>query len=254
MSELIQADLRAAGVITSPEKCIWNPVQRLDWLDITIDLHQFQLEASTKRITLALNLIDSLLRTNCPSARDRMRIAGKLISMASVLGCIVQLKMRRLYEAINAVFPNINRQAVDAFASHCGGEVNWLCPPVSLIVQTIRHLSKCKAKGTLIVPEWPSQLYLALLRPNGLWAAFVKDVWQAAAANPALCPVTAQVQDLLRASKADRTETSYLAIITRFVAWRDSMLCSDSALDGPTAVAPFLAQEHARMSGKIEVA
>ena len=69
-------------------------------------------------------------------------------------------------------------EAVDAFASHWGGEMNWLCPPISLIVRTIRHLSECKAKGTLIVPEWPSQLYFALLRPNGLWAPFVKDVWQ----------------------------------------------------------------------------
>uniref|UniRef100_A0A914V7W6 Tyr recombinase domain-containing protein n=1 Tax=Plectus sambesii TaxID=2011161 RepID=A0A914V7W6_9BILA len=475
MSEHMQVDLRAAGVITSPEKCIWNPVQRLDWLGITIDLHQFQLEVSTKRITSALNLIDSLLCTICPSARDRMRITGKLISMASVLGCIVQLKTRRLYEAINAVFPNIYRrfmfastehdeltfwkrslhalnvcslhqsagadriyvaggsiataagsapderretvsslrergeienyrqavaasapmsliaadasataagavyydsdgrkhvastsfntaeaaqsstyrevktilfalesfsplikgrrvviqtdnkgavaiinkgsglpvlqslaeriynfgvssgckiipvwvprelnaeadeasrivdydnwgvktsffricqhkwgphsvdrfadhhnaklprfnskyyvpgsEAVDAFACHWGGEMNWLCPPISLIVRTIRHLSSKVAR-----------------------------LVQAAAANPAICPAPAQVQDLLRASKADRTETSYLAIITRFVAWRDAMLCGDSTLDGPTAVALFLAKEHARTSGKTEVA
>ena len=81
----MQADLRVAGVINSLKKCTWNPVQRLDWLGITIDLHQFQLEVSTKWITLALNLIDSLLCANCPYARDCMRITGKLISMASVL-------------------------------------------------------------------------------------------------------------------------------------------------------------------------
>uniref|UniRef100_A0A914VH83 Reverse transcriptase domain-containing protein n=1 Tax=Plectus sambesii TaxID=2011161 RepID=A0A914VH83_9BILA len=118
MSEHMQADLRAAGVITSPEKCIWNPVQRLDWLGITIDLHQFQLEVSTKRITSALNLIDSLLCTNCPSARDRMRITGKLISMAAVLGCIVQLKTRRLYEAVNAMFLNIYRRFMFTSTEH----------------------------------------------------------------------------------------------------------------------------------------
>uniref|UniRef100_A0A914XGM4 Reverse transcriptase domain-containing protein n=1 Tax=Plectus sambesii TaxID=2011161 RepID=A0A914XGM4_9BILA len=426
MSEDIQADLQAAGVITSFEKCRWSPVQRLDWLGITIDLRQFQIEVSTKRITSALNLIDSLLRTNCPSARDRMRITGKLISMAPVLGRIVQLKTRRLYESINDVFPNISRrfmftctehdelmfwkrslhvlnvcslhqsagaeriivaggssatavgvapvqglsmvsglsepaeavncreaatelapncliaadasataagaiyydcegrrhvastsfdaveaaqsstyrelktilfalqsfspllrdrrivvqtdnkgavsiinkgsgrpvlqtiaeqiydfgvkraclitpvwvpreqnaeadeasrivdyddwgvkssffricekrwgpylidrfadhrntkvsrfnskfyvpgsEAVDALACHWGGEMNWLCPPISLVVQTIQHLRDCKAKGTIVVPDWPSQLYFSLLKTNGEWSPFVKDV------------------------------------------------------------------------------
>uniref|UniRef100_A0A914X7C2 Tyr recombinase domain-containing protein n=1 Tax=Plectus sambesii TaxID=2011161 RepID=A0A914X7C2_9BILA len=77
---------------------------------------------------------------------------------------------------------------------------------------------------------------------------------QAAAANPAICPAPAQVQDLLRASKANRTETSYLVIITRFVAWRDAMLCGNSTLDRLTAIALFLATEHACMSSKTKVA
>uniref|UniRef100_A0A914X7C8 Tyr recombinase domain-containing protein n=1 Tax=Plectus sambesii TaxID=2011161 RepID=A0A914X7C8_9BILA len=77
---------------------------------------------------------------------------------------------------------------------------------------------------------------------------------QAAAANPAICPTLAQVQDLLRASKADWTKTSYLAIITRFVVWRDAMLDGDGSLDGPMAVALFLAKEHACTSGKTKVA
>uniref|UniRef100_A0A914WQE1 RNase H type-1 domain-containing protein n=1 Tax=Plectus sambesii TaxID=2011161 RepID=A0A914WQE1_9BILA len=118
MSEDIQADLIAAGVITSQEKCHWNPVQRLDWLGITIDLRQFQIEVSTKRITSALNLIDSLLCTNCPSARDRMHIIEKLISMAPVLGCIIQLKTRRLYESINAVFLNISHRFMFTCTEH----------------------------------------------------------------------------------------------------------------------------------------
>jgi hypothetical protein len=38
------------------------------------------------------------------------------------------------------------------------------------------HLRDSRAKGTLVVPEWPAQLFMALLRPKGVWAHFVKNV------------------------------------------------------------------------------
>ena len=54
-------------------------------------------------------------------------------------------------------------EAVDAFTQNWANDVNWLCPPVSLIIPTIRHMRSCNAKGTLIVPYWPSATFWPLL-------------------------------------------------------------------------------------------
>ena len=66
---------------------------------------------------------------------------------------------------------------VDGLSQDWHGENNWLSPPVSIIVDVIRHARACCAAGTLIVPEWPSAFFWPLLkpRPSG-FASFVVDV------------------------------------------------------------------------------
>uniref|UniRef100_A0A914WJF3 HTH psq-type domain-containing protein n=1 Tax=Plectus sambesii TaxID=2011161 RepID=A0A914WJF3_9BILA len=71
----------------------------------------------------------------------------------------------------------------------------------------------------------------------------VAQVSWIAAENPQLCPPPSLVKELLLASKANRTVSNYLATITQFVAWHQAMHCADGVLDGPAAVALFLAQE-----------
>uniref|UniRef100_A0A914XTL6 Tyr recombinase domain-containing protein n=1 Tax=Plectus sambesii TaxID=2011161 RepID=A0A914XTL6_9BILA len=89
--------------------------------------------------------------------------------------------------------------------------------------------------------------------PNCLFAdSKVAQVSQIAAENPQLRPPPSLVKELLLALKADRTVAAYLAVITRFVAWHQAMHCADSAIDGPAAVALFLAQEYSRTKGKME--
>lgn len=41
---------------------------------------------------------------------------------------------------------------VNAFTADWSGKNNWLCPPISLIGSTLRHLRTCKGRGTLLVP------------------------------------------------------------------------------------------------------
>ena len=41
----------------------------------------------------------------------------------------------------------------------------------------IRHANNCSAKGTLVVPEWPSAVFWSILFPNPIKpAAFIKEV------------------------------------------------------------------------------
>ena len=56
----------------------------------------------------------------------------------------------------NSRFWNPGSEAVDAFTSNWCDENNWICPPVYLVPRVIQHARKCKACGTLLVPEWPS--------------------------------------------------------------------------------------------------
>ena len=55
--------------------------------------------------------------------------------------------------------------AIDAFSMDWRGENNWLCPPVSLLVDVIKRARECRSVGTLIVPEWPSAFLWPLLKP-----------------------------------------------------------------------------------------
>lgn len=40
---------------------------------------------------------------------------------------------------------------------------NWLVPPVCLVPKALNHLRFCKAKGTFVLPYWPSSPLFPLL-------------------------------------------------------------------------------------------
>ena len=54
-------------------------------------------------------------------------------------------------------------EQVDAFASDWAGENNWFVPPIYCIGELLKHVQVCSAKGTLVVPEWPSAPFWPLL-------------------------------------------------------------------------------------------
>ena len=58
------------------------------------------------------------------------------------------------------------------------GENNWWCPPISLIPRVIRHAQACGAKGSIVVPLWPSAPFWPMLCPfkTGYFATFVREV------------------------------------------------------------------------------
>ena len=74
---------------------------------------------------------------------------------------------------------NPGSEAVDCFTENWHGHNNWLVPPIYLVIQTIKHLVQCKAKGVLIVPHWPSAAFWPVLFRDGLeYHVYVKDVIQ----------------------------------------------------------------------------
>ena len=63
----------------------------------------------------------------------------------------------------NSLFWNPGCKSVDAFSQNWQGENNWLIPPIYLIPKTIQHLLTCRAKGTRLVPAWPSAPFWTIL-------------------------------------------------------------------------------------------
>ena len=51
---------------------------------------------------------------------------------------------------------------VDAFSTDWSMENNWLVPPISQVSRVLKHVRECKAKGTLVIPAWPSASFWPL--------------------------------------------------------------------------------------------
>ena len=65
-------------------------------------------------------------------------------------------KNKKVY-CFNSKYYCPGSKGVDAFTKDWSqSTLNWLCPPIKFITACIDHLRLCKAKGILIVPEWPS--------------------------------------------------------------------------------------------------
>ena len=78
----------------------------------------------------------------------------------------------------NSKFASPGCSGVDALAQDWSSENNWICSPVSLIVDSVRHLMSCSGRGTLIIPEWPSAHFWPFLRDgSSRFSSFVTEVF-----------------------------------------------------------------------------
>ena len=75
--------------------------------------------------------------------------------------------LNRKLKCFNSKYHCPGTSHVNAFTDDWSNDLNWLCPPISSIGSVIRHLKLCKAKGTLLVPVWPSSYFWPLIFPNG---------------------------------------------------------------------------------------
>ena len=87
----------------------------------------------------------------------------------------------------NSKFASPGCSGVDALAQDWSAENNWLCPPVHLIIDSVRNLKSCPGRWTLIIPEWPSASFWPFLRErSSQFKSFVVDVFVLPAINDLL--------------------------------------------------------------------
>ena len=78
--------------------------------------------------------------------------------------------LNKKIDRYNAKFWNPDVEAVDAFSQNWEKEVNWLVPPIYLVCTVMKHLIHCRARGTLIVPRWPSSPFWTMIFEKGLYS------------------------------------------------------------------------------------
>lgn len=68
--------------------------------------------------------------------------------------------------------------AFDAFSQDWSGHNNYCFPPPNLIINTLKHMEFCKAKGCILVSEWIGHKCWPLLtHKNAYFNKFVKNKW-----------------------------------------------------------------------------
>ena len=75
----------------------------------------------------------------------------------------------------NSKYHCVGSQAVNAFTQDWSREnLNWLSPPIKLIIPAIRHLKRCSGRAILIVPHWPSSYFFPFIHNGETFYSLVK--------------------------------------------------------------------------------
>jgi Reverse transcriptase (RNA-dependent DNA polymerase) len=102
LSIQIQCDLVRAGLVPGVGKCIWDPVDCVDWNGLRFDFVAKGISILERRIQNTLQQAEFLLN-NWPNVcyRDVAKFVGQLMSMHPVLQGLEQLKSRNLQSLVN---------------------------------------------------------------------------------------------------------------------------------------------------------
>ena len=128
-SKIIKSDLEQFGFHIAQEKCIWTPVQKLDWLGFTWNFTEGTLRITTKRIEKLKDFLASLIeKYNSGIVLFKVRfiasIVGQIISTRAMLGDQSRLRTRYTYECI---LNRINWNSVIMISKEVFGECRfWL--------------------------------------------------------------------------------------------------------------------------------
>ena len=94
---------------------------------------------------------------------QRMNFSTSWIRVGHIYSRQICLSREKKLKRFNSLFWNPDTERVNAFSVSWGKESNWPVPTTFLISSTILHVISCKAKGTLIVLQWPLSPFWPLL-------------------------------------------------------------------------------------------
>ena len=102
-SLVVKKTLTEAGFVINTQKSIWQPQRELIWLGININLDKLCFSIPQIRMeSISFSLAKIIKNLTYTTACKLAKVCGKVISTKFVMGNIVQLKTRNLYEIIAA--------------------------------------------------------------------------------------------------------------------------------------------------------
>ena len=99
-AKIVNNTLIKAGFVVNSDKTDWVPSQKLTWLGFTVDTQSQLCYVTPQRILRIQSTIAHLIANPITTARKLAAFTGSLISTKFVLGDIVSLQTRSLYQVI----------------------------------------------------------------------------------------------------------------------------------------------------------
>ena len=114
--------MHAAAFIVAKEKSVWQPIQVLDWLGLKRDAKADTISVTDRRISKALELLNTATSTRNMCARQLTGIGGSIISTRDVFGRIVRIMTRHFQITVAAAADWDTKHALD---DNCLSEIQF---------------------------------------------------------------------------------------------------------------------------------
>ena len=105
LSHMISRDLRLCCFLPNDQKCVWSPVQMIEWLGIVIDTRNGTFSHTAKRIDKIFSSIHDLILSSgysCFQVKTIASLVGQIIFLGSCFGNLVRIMTRNLYKCIES--------------------------------------------------------------------------------------------------------------------------------------------------------
>ena len=103
LSETVQHDIQNAGLVTSEEKCIWQPCQQLTWLGLDWNSRNGTISITKRRVDNIAKTIQHFISQDFfISARELAFFTGKKISTSAVTKNVAQTMTRHCSMSVAA--------------------------------------------------------------------------------------------------------------------------------------------------------
>ena len=101
-SKVVQESLEAAGFVTSPDKCHWDPQHTGQWLGFNLDLGKGKISIPQEKIQSLKDQLIAAREKDTLKEKSVASIVGRIISMGLGIGPIAQLRTRSIYALLES--------------------------------------------------------------------------------------------------------------------------------------------------------
>ena len=85
-AEMVKKDLEELGLVTSPEKCCWTPVQSFTWCGFDWDLQKFRVSVTAEKKERIRSMAKEFMKKETVTAKEMAALSGLIISCAPAIG------------------------------------------------------------------------------------------------------------------------------------------------------------------------